>query len=408
MRNVSSADEHLVKNVGGSYLHAGSVYVASTLYIIAWGTVLTFVGRTPLRTDQPATWICAGLTLAALIGLSWLITVAARGMDVGGARFRKYVLSYFGACVLAAAVCAVVGSSAYFQLAWLATLILICGAFAVALVSTPWGLVGVLVCAPGCLAITGALGSVWIFVTVLLANVVYVRLAMWIFGLMRQLDSARRTIAAMSVEQERLRFARDLHDVVGRSLSSIALKSELALAADADLETRDTHVRDARDIAHRALGDMRALVRGYRDVDLGSELDDALMLLRSASVFVEAEGDAGVSLTDDSAKVAAWIVREAATNILKHAPDATECTIVLADGTVEITNDGVRTNEKSHDEDATDDGSGLVGLRERVEAIGGTFETDTEGDRFRIRCTLPVGPTTTSRIRRRRNSRSAT
>ncbi|MGB3770790.1 MAG: histidine kinase [Rhodococcus sp. (in: high G+C Gram-positive bacteria)] len=398
MRNVPG-------RAGSRYLEAGSFYVAATLLVLAWGDIITLLGRSELRFHRPVTWVCLAFTLAALVGLSYLIVRASRGADAGSATFRKEVRWFVVAALATSGISAVVGTTAYPGLVWQSTLVIICAAFALALVSTTRGLIAGVVAVPLCLLLTGQPAALFFFAGSMFFNLLFVRLSLWVLGIVRELDSARRTIAVMTLEQERSRFARDLHDVMGRSLSSIALKAELGLETT-DSASRDQHVRDARDIAQRALGDMRELVRGYRDVELATELDDALMLLRSASVFAEAHGDGGADLDEPSARVAGWIVREAVTNVLKHAPDATECTITVDGRVVEVINDGASEDiDTGSESDAPtadrSNGSGLIGMRERVETAGGTFSASRQGNRFHIRCDFPERGRTTWLTRRR-------
>ncbi|MBY6351859.1 sensor histidine kinase [Rhodococcoides corynebacterioides] len=381
----SDSREPVVRPPVKNYTRVGSLYVAATLYVMSWGTVVPLVARTPLRLDRPAVWLCCGVVLAALLGLTWLITRAAVPGHVETRPFRRAVAWYLGVVAVGAVIVAVVGQAAYAQLAWLGTLPLICGAFAASMVSTRWGAAATIVLVPACLPITGTPGALWIFLVLGAANFFYVRLAMWIFRHVRELDAARRQIARMSIDQERSRFSRDLHDVMGRSLSSIALTCELALSVRDDAAAKDTHVRDAQRTAQRALADMRALVRGYHDIEFETELADALVLLRTAGVLAEADGDGGAELDPEASEAAAWVVRESVTNVLKHAPAATECELTMRDGVLEIVNDGV-------DERSAGDGlgRGLAGLRERVEAVGGTFAAGRDGAHFRVRCELPL------------------
>lgn len=380
-----------MRNVPGGrgdrrYLNLGGIYVAATLLILAWGDILTLLGRSELRSGVPATWVCLAFTLASLIWLSYLIVLASRA-DVATRRFRRTVWIYVVAALVLAAVSAAIGASAYRGLVWQSTLIVICVAFALALVSTTRGVIALLIAVPLCLVLTGQPAALFFFAGSMLFNLLFVRLSLWVLGIVRELDKARATIAVLTLEQERTRFARDLHDVMGRSLSSIALKSELALAA-ADVDEKNDHVRDTRAIAQRSLDDMRALVRGYRDITIGTELDDALMLLRSASILAEVDGDGGADMDETSARTAAWVVREAVTNVLGHAPDATECTITVDGTVVEIVNDGVGSETDRHETRA---GSGVRNMRERVEAAGGTFAAGADGDLFRVRCQFSGG-----------------
>ena len=127
----------------------------------------------------------------------------------------------------------------------------------------------------------------------LLAGVLTVRISLWLAAMVRELDDAREAQARLAVAEERLRFARDLHDVTGRDLSVIAVKSELVaqLAERGDPRAAE-HGREAAQIARTSLAEIRSLVRGYREADLATELQGTASLLRSAHAEVTVEGAA--------------------------------------------------------------------------------------------------------------------
>src|ERR1039457_3285640 len=146
--------------------------------------------------------------------------------------------------------------------------------------------------------------------------------------IMSELDRSRTAHARLSVAEERLRFARDLHDVLGRNLSLIAVQSELA----AELARRGGQdaagqMLQVRQVAHESLREMRAVVSGYRTADLGTELAGAQDVLRSAGMSCRVIGDAA-GLPPDVQAALGWVVREGTTNIIRHS-DATACTIEL-------------------------------------------------------------------------------
>lgn len=207
-----------------------------------------------------------------------------------------------------------------------------------------------------------------------------------------QLESAREEIARLAVAEERLRFARDLHDVLGQSLAMIVLKGEVAargLPAGTPDAVRN-EVREVIDIARSSLNDVRETVAGYRLPTLRGELASAGQALRSAGIEAAYENGAG-ALPQDMDSVLAWAVREGVTNLIKHS-QARSCRIALA-----RTGSGVRL-------DIADDGlgagrlnggSGLKGLEERVARIGGTarFESAPGGGfKLEVELPLPVEP----------------
>ncbi len=183
---------------------------------------------------------------------------------------------------------------------------------------------------------------------------------------------------------ERERIARDLHDLLGHTLSLIVLKAELA----AKLSERDpararAEIEDVERISRAALGEVRAAVRGYRALGLGEQLDTARTTLTAAGVTVDM-GIAEVPLSSSQEAVLALVVREAVTNIVRHA-DAAAATIRLgaSDGHVllEIRDDGRGGADL--------EGAGLAGMRERIAELSGTLERDgRRGTRLTVR--LPV------------------
>ncbi|NEA55663.1 sensor histidine kinase [Streptomyces sp. SID13666] len=216
----------------------------------------------------------------------------------------------------------------------------------------------------------------------------------WILVVVWELDRAREAQSRLAVAEERLRFGRDLHDVMGRNLSVIALKSELAvqLAQRGRPEAIDQMVEVQR-IARESQRDVREVVRGYRSVDLQVELAGALSVLRAAGVDCRAEGDDGATLSPAVQSVIAWVVREGTTNVLRHG-DARSCVIRLL---VEPAGSAVLTMENDGAVAVpavaapTTPGTGLTGLRERVGALGGTLtaEPDTGGV-FRLTACVPL------------------
>src|ERR671911_1184950 len=203
-------------------------------------------------------------------------------------------------------------------------------------------------------------------------------LGLWATAFVRQvaavaeLRSAREELARMAVNEERLRFARDLHDLLGHSLSLITLKSELAgrLLPD-EPEKAETEVHDIEEVARQALGEVREAVAGYRSPTLDEELAGAAEMLGAAGIDLAIDNEAGI-LPREIDGVLAWTVREGTTNVIRHS-QARSCHILLAreDGTVyaKITDDGRGEKEQGAP------GSGLSGLAERVATFDdGGFE----------------------------------
>ncbi|MFJ1795015.1 sensor histidine kinase [Kitasatospora griseola] len=218
------------------------------------------------------------------------------------------------------------------------------------------------------------------------------RCSAWMAKVVWELDGAREAQARLAVAEERLRFSRDLHDVLGRNLATIALKSELAvqLARRQRPEAVD-QMTEVQRIAQDSQREVREVVRGYRTVELHTELIGAASVLRAANVDCRTELAGTDALPAEAQSVLGWVVREAATNVLRHS-EAANCSFRLrvSGGTavLEVENDGVPAVPPSRAESA---GSGLRGLRERLAAHGGTLTAAGPGPgRFRVTAELPM------------------
>jgi two-component system sensor histidine kinase DesK len=215
------------------------------------------------------------------------------------------------------------------------------------------------------------------------------RFTVWILDVVQEMERTRGVQAQLAVAEERLRFARDLHDVMGRNLSAIAVKSQLA--AELVRRRRDGAAEELADIsrvAEESLREVRDVVRGYRRTDLPGELAGARSVLRAAGVGVTVTGEEdAVTLPEPVQTALGWVVREAVTNVLRHSR-ASRCTVELraagGEAELQVTNDGVRGTEATW-------GNGLTGLAERLAAGGGRLTAGPDGDRFVLTAAVPVG-----------------
>ncbi|MGW2636579.1 sensor histidine kinase [Streptomyces sp. NPDC001348] len=214
--------------------------------------------------------------------------------------------------------------------------------------------------------------------------------SVWLLNAVYELDAARETRARLAVAEERLRFGRDLHDVLGRNLSVISLKSELAvqLARRGRPEAVEQMIEVQR-IAQESQREVRDVVRGYREADLGIELAGAKGVLTAAGIDCEITGDSD-GLPAEVQSALGWVVREATTNVLRHG-DAGRCAVELSvsEGQVmlKVENDGVAGSDRT----GGGGGSGLAGLRERLAAVGGTLQAGAAGkDGFRLVAEVPL------------------
>jgi two-component system sensor histidine kinase DesK len=212
---------------------------------------------------------------------------------------------------------------------------------------------------------------------------------------LRELQKARENLAYQAITEERLRMARDLHDLLGRSLSLITLKSDLAgRLLEKDPRAASQQVYEVERVARQALRDVREAVAGYRQRTLRDELDGARQILEAAGIGCTIEYKLQ-SLPPDIDMVLAWIVREAVTNVIRHSR-ARNCLIRIAcdDACIraEIVNDGFPRMESSN----ADRGTGLSGLSERLAKVGGTLQAEalppSIGSGFRLQVGIPVRP----------------
>jgi two-component system sensor histidine kinase DesK len=193
----------------------------------------------------------------------------------------------------------------------------------------------------------------------------------------RELYRARRELARLAVAEERLRMARDLHDVLGHTLSMIALKSELAWRTmEQEPAQAAQEMQDVEKAARGVLRDVRTAVAGYRQPSLQAELEGAQQLLEAAGIEYHVEAGAH-KLPAPIDAVLAWVVRESVTNVVRHSR-AQHCSLCLTE-TLEwvrlvITNDERRSTLPPMEQTRTAAGSGLPGMVERVVAQGGRIE----------------------------------
>ena len=204
----------------------------------------------------------------------------------------------------------------------------------------------------------------------------------------RELRMTREDLATLAVAEERLRIARDLHDLLGHSLSVITLKSELAARLlERDPGRAAAELDEIQEVSREALAEVRDAVQGYRGVALAESLARARSALTAAGIDCSL-ADADVSLPADLDAVLAWAVREGTTNVIRHS-HARHCEIRIRSDRVsaalEIDDDGRADAAGEHD------GSGLQGLRERAQRVRGTLEAGArpEGG-FRLRVTVPL------------------
>jgi two-component system sensor histidine kinase DesK len=191
------------------------------------------------------------------------------------------------------------------------------------------------------------------------------------------LTAARAEVARLAAENERSRIARDLHDLLGQSLTTITVKAGLArrLAERGETERAFNEISEVEQLSRRTLGDVRAAVSAHRDVTLAGELATAREVLRAAGIISELPGS--VAETDPLlSDLFGWVVREGVTNAVRHSR-AEHVRITLGRNFVEIFDDGRGGVPGA--------GNGISGLRERTEAAGGTLTVTGGLTGFRVR-----------------------
>ena len=223
------------------------------------------------------------------------------------------------------------------------------------------------------------------------------------YSLIDQLRTARNEVKQLAVTEERLRMARDLHDLAGHSLATITLKAELSRRLlEVDHEAAAKQLAELESVSRQALTDIREAVSGYRRPTLAVELLYARTALTAAEITLRpgAEIVHATGLDPDAEAALAWCLREATTNILRHAK-AEVCRVNLiqasVDGvatvTLEIVDDGV-TEEIEGGVGAGGEhffGNGLTGLAERLAEVGGTLSAGPVAPHgFRVQATVPL------------------
>ena len=201
-----------------------------------------------------------------------------------------------------------------------------------------------------------------------------------------ELRAARAEIARHATDRERARIARDLHDLLGHSLSLITLKGELATRLLPEGGTATNEVRDMLALSRQAMQEVRQAVSGYRQPTLATELTAARVAHQAAGIELDVVQQVG-ALDRQREAVLGWVIREACTNVIRHS-GASHCRIALSDVDgglqIEVENDGWQVPQLLA-------GNGLRGLQERLGALGGTLEAAALPESgFRLMARLPA------------------
>ncbi|MFE4331895.1 sensor histidine kinase [Streptomyces sp. NPDC056831] len=383
------------------------LYTRGTLYGLAWLAVLIQILMSvtrPVRGAAPAALIALVILLAVAHGVCGTV-LTARGLEkyLGrGTADRRLVA--VGAVSLMANVAAILalarctGMREFPEPGFVLSACVVPFSCAFVLIVPKWvsllqqAAVSAGVCAVvGLLGGGGALMTSALFATLFGSGMMSVttRMSAWSLGVVWKLREAQDVETRLAVAEERLRFGRDMHDVLGRNLAVIALKSELAveLAQRGKPAAVDQMVEVMR-IARASQQEVRDVVRGYREADLSTELMGAQSVLRAAGIACAVEGHEGRPLPAPVQSALGWVVREAATNVLRHG-DPRHCTIRLRASADTVVLD--MENDGAPQATAGPGGSGLAGLRERLHALDGSLDAGPAGNGlFRLTATIPL------------------
>ena len=208
-----------------------------------------------------------------------------------------------------------------------------------------------------------------------------------------ELAAVREEVAMLAAERERMRIARDLHDLLGHSLTTVTVKAALASRLfDQDPVRARAEIAEVEVLARESLADVRAAVAGYREVRLATELATAREVLEAAGIDAQLPGVVE-GMSPEVGGLFGWVVREGVTNVVRHSK-ATSVRITLDATGIEIVDDGSGCVRKANGQVATThSGSGLAGLAERADALGGRLlagPVDGSATGFRLRVEVPA------------------
>lgn len=344
-----------------------------------------------------AGWIAGGIAVAVAFCVLYMPTLM---LTESRPRLAGYGLAALA--VLAAVACLVYGK------AWTPLWIYVSAAAGMVLTSlfgqrrAPLGIVAI----TGCYLLFCQLthqdsgDTVAVLLPVLLIGLAMIGFRMQLV-LMRELAQARETVAKLAANEERLRLARDMHDLTGQSLSMITLKAELAakrltrLPASAERDAILAELGDVSQVSRQTLHDIREAVSGYRRPTLAIEVITARSALEAADIELDDDPELTMrsgAFDPDSEAVLAWCLREAVTNVIRHSR-ARHCRLRLTERagevSLEVTDDG-RGFSAPADVSAT--GSGLRGISERLSAADGylSLGRGDHGRGFRLTATVPA------------------
>ncbi|MBR8742635.1 sensor histidine kinase [Nocardiopsis sp. MG754419] len=369
-------------------------YVRWTTYVavtIPAGTLLRSMAGDREPTGMPLTLLATVLALSVALSIGNMI-VTKWSIDVVAGRPRRLpltgviawvvvLMAFVGVTFLVPlpgmgmTVAAAIGASAASVVSVLdSRRAMLLNAAALALAVPLVGVADIVLLLVGAFLITAILWLCWA--------------SAWMLRVLRELQAAHEDRAALALANERLRISRDLHDVFGRTLATIAVKSSLAseLAGRGHGERAAAEITEVRRLAEEAGTEVRHVVRGELATTWSGEVSGARSLLGSAGIDCVVTGD---PVPEACASTLAMVVREGVTNVLRHS-SATRVTIATTheDGEVLLTlaNDGIGPTDAARN----GVGTGLRSMTERVEALGGHLTTRRDGDWFLLDAMIPL------------------
>lgn len=334
-------------------LHGGGALIAFQVALIAVlaGTAVTVVLTSHRRDSSPAPYATLSVLVAATVagasqGSAWLPTWTLLALTVPSV-LRGWWLGLALPAVAAGSMWA----------AWYA--------------------------GPASVEQVGSVGLVVLLAGV--ANTVILKLIETVAELRR----TREELARRAVSEERERFSRDLHDLLGHSLSVMVVKAQaVRRLVERDPAAAAVHAEDVERVGREALVGVREAVDAMRAPSLDDELDGARRALDAAGIRAEVTGE-GTAIPDQVEELFAWVVREGTTNVLRHS-GASRCRFEVANGdgrlTLTVTDDGAGGPAVQQGRQG-----GLDGLRHRLVAAGGRLDVDPDAEGFRLTAQMPLG-----------------
>jgi two-component system sensor histidine kinase DesK len=336
-----------------------------------------------IRHDSHGAGPVCGCVILAAFGLCWLLIPMPFSLEITSARPRRFWVLY---CVLAGLFLAELPfahAQAFVLGVFLTFPTVACLGARSAPVVLALALAALLV-PPAVSSWHDSLLTAWKDVTPVAIPVA----ALMTSGILQVLRSnhalaeARAEMASLAAENERFRIARDLHDLLGHSLTTITVKAGLAARiSQADRARAVQEITEVETLARQALGEVRAAVASYRQVTLAGELATGQQLLRAAGITADLPR-AVDDVSPAYRELFGWVLREGITNIVRHSR-ASSCAVRLSPSSIEITDDGAGGTAPA--------GNGLTGLRERVTAAGGIIDAGPAHPAgWRLRVSLPL------------------